>query len=168
LVAAATATAMLAVTGSASAAPASTSFAVSGSEYAFTSTAGSFAGLGNGNAGDRATWNATVVHDPLGSTPPIYIDGGSLTLDTISLTGADKVTASFVYHGGTITPINPGANCTNQTYAVTGGLENVATSTTSGGTGTFDVILTHYRTRIFGLCITYNAKVSGTATFAYS
>jgi hypothetical protein len=161
--------AALAVPGAASAAPASTSFAVTGSEYAFTSTVGSFAGTGFGNLGDVAFfWNTTVVHDALGSTPPIWIDGGSLKIDTVGPTGKDEITASFVYHGGTITQTVPGTNCTNQKYSVVGLLDNVATNTTAGGTGNFSVTLTHHRARfpIVG-CTTYAATVSGSATFMY-
>src|SRR5256714_6479797 len=58
-----------------SAAPASTSFAIVGYEYAFTSTVGSFAGTGAGNAGDTGPWNARVEHDPLRSSPT-YVNGG--------------------------------------------------------------------------------------------
>jgi hypothetical protein len=72
----------------------------------------------------------------------------------------------FVYHGGTITTIDPGTNCTNQRYLVTGALRN-ATSTTSRGTGTFAVTLTHYRAPFLGRCITYRASVVGTVGFAY-
>ena len=49
--------AALALPAGAAAAPASTTFAISGNEYAFTSTVGSFAGTGQGNAGDRARWD---------------------------------------------------------------------------------------------------------------
>jgi hypothetical protein len=63
--------------------------------------------------------------------------------------------------------IDPGASCTNQRYRVTGALEDVRTSTTSGGSGAFAATLTHYRTRIFGTCIAYRATVVGTASFAY-
>lgn len=79
----------------------------------------------------------------------------------------DVVTGSFVFHGGTITTVNSGANCTNQQYLFSGPLEDVATTTTSGGSGTFSVILTHYRTSIFGSCIIYKARVSGSVSFAY-
>jgi hypothetical protein len=151
----------------ASAAPASTTFAVRGHEYAFTPTVGFFAGTARGNEGDAAVWNTYVEHDPLGSTPT-YITGGSFAMATRSPSGTfDHVRGSFVDHGGTITTIDPGANCTNQHYRVTGALQDVATSTTAGGTGNVDVILTHYRTRIFGRCIAYRATVVGTATFAY-
>jgi hypothetical protein len=157
----------LSVVGDAGAAPASTTFTVTGYEYAFTSTLGCFAGTASGNAGDSGKWSACVQHDPLGSSPT-YVDGGRLVMSTTSPTGAlDAVTGNFIYHGGTITTINSGASCTNQQYLVTGALQDIATTTTSGGSGTFSVMLTHYRTSLFGACIIYKAKVSGTASFSY-
>src|SRR6266511_6010352 len=104
--------ATLAVPASASAAPASTSFAVTGFEYAFTPTVGFFAGRGTGNAGDRAAWNTYVEHDPLGSTPT-YVNGGSLQMTTRSPAGTyDWVTGEFVYHGGMSRASDSGTNRT--------------------------------------------------------
>ncbi len=157
----------LANVGGATAAPTSTTFNVVGYEYAFTSTLGCFAGTASGSAGESATWNACVRHDPLGSTPT-YIDGGSVALATSGPSDLlDAVTGSFVYHGGTITTIDSGAGCTNQQYLVKGSLRDVATTTTIGGSGTFSAILTHYRISLFGVCIAYKAKVVGTASFNY-
>jgi hypothetical protein len=154
--------------GGAAAAPASTTFTVVGYEYAFTSTLGCFAGTARGTAGDRGTWSACVQHEPLGSSPTPSITGGRLVMATRSPTGAfDAVTGSFVFQGGTIETMNSGPNCTNQEYLVSGSLQDVATTTTSGGSGTFSVILTHYRTSLFGRCIIYAARVSGTASFTY-
>jgi hypothetical protein len=151
----------------ASAKPASTSFAVTGSEYAFTSTVGYFAGTAVGNAADSGLWNTQVVHDPLGSTPT-YVNGGSFTMATRSAAGSlDVVSGDFVEHGGQIATVNPGLGCTNQQYAVSGQLAHVSTLTTSGGSGTFSVLLTHFRASIFGLCITYRATVAGTVGFTY-
>jgi hypothetical protein len=161
--------AALALPTAASAAPASTSFAVTGFEYAFTQTIGFFAGNATGNAGDRGAWNTYVEHDPLGSMPT-YVNGGSFWMATRSPAGFyDWVTGTFVYHGGTITTIDPGANCTNQRYLVTGTLKNVATSTTAGGTGAFSVTLTHYRSSLplLGRCIVYSASVVGRVSFNY-
>jgi hypothetical protein len=161
------AAAALATPVAASAAPAATTFVVRGHEYAFTPTVGFFAGTGVGNAGDRAVWNTYVEHDRLGSTPT-YITGGSFAMATRSPSGTfDHVRGTFVDQGGTITTIDPGDNCTNQHYRVRGTLEDVATSTTAGGTGNVDVILTHFRARIFGRCIAYRATVVGTASFTY-
>jgi hypothetical protein len=151
----------------AAAAPPSTTFTVVGYEYAFTSTLGCFAGRAGGNAGDTGLWSACVQHDPLGSSPT-YIDGGNLAMTTTSPTDPlDAVTGSFVYHDGMITTLNSGAGCTNQEYLVSGSLQDIATTTTSGGSGTFKVILTHYRTSIFGKCIIYKARVSGSVSFAF-
>jgi hypothetical protein len=164
---AAVAAAALTAPVAATAAPASTTFAVRGHEYAFTPTVGFFAGTGVGNAGDTAVWNTYVEHDPLGSTPT-FITGGSFAMATRSPTGTfDHVRGTFVDHGGTITTIDPGANCTNQEYLVTGALAKVATSTTAGGTGDVAVTLTHFRARVFGRCIAYRATVVGTASFTY-
>jgi hypothetical protein len=151
----------------ASAKPTSTSFAIVGYEYAFTSTVGSFAGTGRGNAGDTALWNASVQHDPLGSIPT-YVNGGSFAMTTWSPSGhVDFVRDDFTYHGGRITTIDPGANCTNQRYRVTDTLENVSTTTTANGSGRFVATLTHYRLRLLGHCIIYKARVAGTVSFTY-
>jgi hypothetical protein len=153
--------------GGATAAPTSTTFNVVGYEYAFTSTLGCFAGTASGSAGDGGTWNACVRHDPLGSSPT-YIDGGTVALATSGPSDLlDAVTGTFVYHGGTITTINSGAGCTNQQYLVKGSLRDVGTTTSSGGSGTFSAILTHYRISILGACIIYKAKVVGAVSFTY-
>ena len=152
---------------SAASAPVSTTFKVVGYEYAFTSTVGSFAGTGAGDAGGKGYWNAKVKHDKLGSKPT-YVNGGSFAM-TVTGPGAkvDAVVGTFTYHGGTIKTLDAGANCTNQKYLVADTLHDVATPSTSGGTGTFRVTLTHYRHRVLGRCIAYKARVSGTVTLAY-
>jgi hypothetical protein len=160
--------AALALPAAGAAAPASTSFAIAGYEYAFTSTVGSFAGTGLGNAGERAVWNTSVQHEPLGSSPTPAITGGSFQMITWSPTShVDSVTGTFVDHGGMITTLSTGPNCTNQRFVVEGKLQDVATTTTSGGTGDFTAVLTHYRISLFGHCVIYSARVVGTVTFAY-
>lgn len=167
LLAAFLAAAALALPQAASAAPGSSVFAVRGFEYAFTPTVGFFAGTGTGNLGDRAAWNTRVEHDLLGSEPT-YITGGEFQMKTISPTGdPDFVRGEYVYQGGTITTIDPGANCTNQRFLVDGDLENVATSDTTGGTGEVTATLTHHRVRIFGRCVIWSATVVGTTSFDY-
>lgn len=153
--------------GAASAAPASSTFAIVGYEYAFTQTVGAFAGTGAGDAGDSAAWNTRVEHDPLGSTPT-YVNGGRFELAARSPSGAvDAVTGTIVYHGGTITTLDPGAGCTNQRYLVTATLADVTTATTTGGSGNVQAVLTHYRTALFGRCVIYKARVAGSVSFAY-
>ena len=161
------ASAALAVPAAGSADPASTTFRIVGYEYAFTSTVGSFAGKGSGDANERAVWNTVVKHDRLGSDPA-YVNGGSLALTTRSASGRlDAIAGKLTYHGGTITTLSRGPDCTNQRYRVTATLQDVRTRTSTGGSGEFTVILTHYRKRLLGRCVAYKARVAGTATFTY-
>jgi hypothetical protein len=159
--------AALMLSSGASSAPTSTSFTIVGYEYAFTSTVGSFAGTGAGDAAERAAWNATVDHERLASTPT-YINGGSFAMATLSENRhLDYVTGTFAYHGGTIMTLNPGSSCTNQQYLVRGILEDVATTSTSDGSAAFVVTLTHHRYPLFGHCVIYKASVRGTVSFTY-
>ena len=157
----------LALPAAVSAAPASTSFKIVGYEYAFTSRVGSFAGSGTGDLGDRVFWNAIVKHDRLGSVPT-YVNGGTFAMTVLGADeSVDAVAGTFTHHGGTITTLDRGANCTNQRYLVSSALEDVTTTTTSQGTGRFAVTLTHYRKRIFGRCVAYKARVAGTLSLTY-
>ena len=159
--------AIVAVPAAASSAPGSTSFKIVGYEYAFTSTVGSFAGHGSGDAGGTAYWNATVKHDRLGSNPT-YVNGGPFAM-AIRGPGSsvDAVVGTFAHHGGTITTLDRGANCTNQKYLVADALKSVSTPRTSNGSGNFSVTLTHYRHRLVGRCVAYKARVAGTVSFTY-
>ena len=151
----------------ASSAPSSTSFSIAGYEYAFTATVGAFAGTGTSVAGDRAYWNATVNHDRLGSNPT-YVNGGPFAMTVRGADGSvDAVVGTFTHHGGKITTLDRGANCTNQKYLVADTLRDVTTTTTAGGSGNFRVTLTHYRHRVLGRCIAYKARVAGTVSFRY-
>jgi hypothetical protein len=151
----------------ASATPASTSFKIVGYEYAFTSTVGSFAGRGVGDAGDSGFWNALVQHDRLGSTTA-YVNGGSFAITVKTAGGGvDAVVGTFAHRGGTITTLRRGTNCTNQEYRVSAKLQDVQTPTTSAGSGTLAVTLTHYRVRLFGRCVAIKARVAGSVSFAY-
>jgi hypothetical protein len=46
-------------------------------------------------------------------------------------------------------------------------LTDVSTTSTRNGTGTFSVVLTHYRHKLLGRCIAYKARVAGTVSFSY-
>ena len=159
--------AAVALPAAASSAPVSTSFKIAGYEYAFTSTVGSFAGNGSGDAGGTAYWNATVKHDRLGSDPT-YVNGGSFAM-AIRGPGSsvDAVVRTFTHHGGKITTLDRGANCTNQKYLVVDTLKAVSTPRTSNGSGNFMVTLTHYQHRVLGRCVAYKARVSGQVSFTY-
>jgi len=159
--------AAVALPAAASSAPVSTSFKIIGYEYAFTSTVGSFAGNGSGNAGGTAYWNATVKHDRLGSDPT-YVNGGSFAMAVRGPgSSVDAVVGTFTHHGGKITTLDRGANCTNQKYLVADTLKAVSTPKSSDGSGHFMVTLTHYRHRLLGRCVAYKARVSGTVSFTY-
>jgi len=159
--------AAVALPAAASSAPVSTSFKIIGYEYAFTSTVGSFAGNGSGNAGGTAYWNATVKHDRLGSDPT-YVNGGSFAMAVRGPgSSVDAVVGTFTHHGGKITTLDRGANCTNQKYLVADTLKAVSTPKSSDGSGNFTVTLTHYRHRLLGRCVAYKARVSGTVSFTY-
>lgn len=58
--------------------------------------------------------------------------------------------------------------CVNQRYAVNGVLRDVGFGSVRRGTGTLAATLTHYRTKIFGHCVTYAATVSGSLSLAPS
>jgi hypothetical protein len=147
--------------------PVSTSFTIVGYEYAFTSTVGSFAGNGSGDAGGTGYWNATVKHDPLGANPA-YVNGGPFAMAVRGPgSSVDAVVGTFSHHGGKITTLDRGVGCTNQKYLVASTLKAVSTPTTSNGTGKFEVTLTHYRHRFLGLCVAYKARVSGFVRFTY-
>ncbi len=134
-------------------------YAVSGAEYAATSTVGSFAGVAVA-VDDYGVWQATVVHGPLPTTVSgsAAITGGSFTLDG----RVRDLTGSFA--GGSVTLLTT-SSCGKQTYWVAGQL-----NLTSGGSGTADFasLLTHYRFSLFGRCITYAATIKGSVTFHLS
>ena len=69
--------ALLLLAPAAEAAPAVTA-RIGGVEYAATSTQGRFGGAAHGQV--RGAWQATVVHDPLGSGNAVPITDGSFTL----------------------------------------------------------------------------------------
>jgi hypothetical protein len=75
------------------------------------------------------------------------------------------VTGNFT--SGTVQVINTGANCTNQTFSVNGTLGSVGPWYRGHGSGTFSVILTHYRTSILGGCVTYGASVRGAISLTF-
>jgi hypothetical protein len=79
----------------------------------------------------------------------------------------EKTLISGSFTGGTIQVTHRGAGCTNQTFAVNGILDNVGPWYGGHGSGTFSATLTHYRTSIFGSCITYGASVRGMISLSF-
>jgi hypothetical protein len=134
--------------------------ALKGVEVAATSTQGTFVGTASGALPGQ--WAATVDHTPL--SPDATLTGGSFSIAT-TLNGLPTlVTGSF--SGGTVT-FATGSGCTNQQFTIDGTLDHVGTWYTGAGSGTFVGTLTHYRTSIFGRCITYSASVTGSVTLTF-
>jgi hypothetical protein len=110
-----------------------------------------FAGMATGSTGDRAFWQASVVHVPLAGCASCAITGG-----TFSLTSNNGSRISGTFTGGAISVASEAAGCGQQQYAVTGSL-----STTAGAMD-FTGTLTHYRLMFRGTCRTLLATVQGT------
>jgi hypothetical protein len=149
--------AVFAFTGLASVSRASTTYNdwIRGAEYSATSTEGKFAGYASGDL--LGYWNAVVDHTPLGSAATIT--GGSFSLD--GLTDADGT-----FTGGSVTLNNPSSGCVNQSYAVQASLGSVSVGAATGGTGTFNGTLVHYRQWVFGRCVTYSATIRGSLSLS--
>ena len=76
------------------------------------------------------------------------------------------VTGDFT--AGTVRQLSGFTGCASQRYAVHGVLDNVGSGAARRGTGTLDATLTHYRTKIFGQCLTYSASVRGSLSLTPS
>jgi hypothetical protein len=138
---------------------------ISGYEYYATATDGKFAGTAAGAL--PGSWNADVQHTALciSCSTTATITGGSFALATARNGFPALITGEF--SGGTVQVVNPGPNCTNQTFAVNGMLGNVGPWYSGTGGGTFTATLTHYRYSFFGSCITYSASVTGTLSLSF-
>jgi hypothetical protein len=132
---------------------------IRGHEYYATSTDGRFAGTASGAL--PGYWNANVEHTPLclSCTPTATITGGSFEVATTLNGSHTLVTGDFA--GGAVQVTNVGRDCTNQAFSINGVLDSVGPWYGGSGSGVFSAILTHYRQRVFGRCITYAASVAG-------
>jgi hypothetical protein len=150
-------------TGPAAAMAATTSTdSISGLEYAATSAQGRFAGIASGAL--PGAWSVSVDHTPLGTSA--VITGGDFHLATRLGGTLTVITGDFTR--GTVRQLSGFTGCASQRYAVTGVLGGVGPGSAGRGSGTFAATLTHYRTEIFGLCVTYSASVSGSLSLASS
>jgi hypothetical protein len=127
---------------------------VSGVETYATSTLGIFEGAAWAND-DVGRWHASVNHTAFDSSGSATITGGSFNLDG----WRRDVTGSFSGGSVSLTAADPG--CGRQWYAVIGSL-----ALNGHGSGAFNATLTHYRTPVFGYCVTYGATVRGTVTLS--
>ena len=130
-----------------------------------TPTEGQFVGEATGSF--AGTWYIDVKHQDL-SHHPAYITGGSFRLNTVINNWPSAIKGSFVPYGGTVSQLSGFTGCANQRYAVNGLLGDVGFGSRGSGTGTFTATLTHYRTKIFGYCVTYSASISGSLSLAPS
>ena len=96
-------------------------------------------------------------HTPLGTSAAIT--GGDFHLVTRLAGTLTAVTGDFT--AGTVRQLSGFTGCASQRYAVHGVLDKVGSGAAPRGTGTLDATLTHYRTTIFGQCLTYSASVRG-------
>ena len=149
------AAAALVISPAAAIAAPTSSDSVSGLEYAATSTQGRFVGIASGAL--PGVWSVTVDHTPLGTSAAI--SGGDFHLATRLDGTLTAVTGDFT--AGTVRQLPGFTGCVNQRYAVHGFLGNVGAGAARHGTGTLNATLTHYRTKIFGQCLTYSASVRG-------
>jgi hypothetical protein len=135
---------------------------VSGLEYAATPVQGRFAGIASGAL--PGVWSVTVDHTPLGTSAAIT--GGDFHLATRLDGTLTAVTGEFT--AGTVRQLSGFTGCASQRYAVHGVLGKVGAGAARRGTGTLDATLTHYRTKIFGQCVTYSASVRGSLSLTPS
>lgn len=123
-----------------------------------------FAGVAaSTTTGASGTWSAKICHSHLTATTTIY--GGSF-----SYAGTDFKSIAGNFSDGTVTQTSDSSGCTKQTYSVTGSLTLTAPTTGTGSFGTSDapIVLTHYRTLLFGRwCIVYAATVTGPVKFSF-
>ena len=133
---------------------------ISGLEYAATSAQGRFAGIASGAL--PGAWSVTVDHTPLGTSAAIT--GGDFHLATRLDETLTVVSGHFTR--GTVRQLSGFTGCASQRYAVNGVLGHVSPGSACRGTGTFAATLTHYRTEIFGHCLTYSATVTGSLSLA--
>lgn len=141
------------------------SYTVEGVEVAATSREGTFVGSGTGTDGDDAVWQAIVEHQKL--SPGCESSGCAITGGTFSLVNQDVEAISGTFSSGSIALLREAPGCGIQVFEVVGELTDVTTLTTTGGTGTFRVMLTHFRALYFGRCTTLFAKVSGKVDFNF-
>ena len=156
------AAAALFISPAAAIAASASSDSVSGLEYVATSAQGRFVGIASGAL--PGAWSVTVDYTPLGTSA--VITGGDFRLATRRGGTLTVVTGGFT--AGTVRQLSGFTGCVDQRYAVHGVLGDVGAGAARRGTGTLNATLTHYRTRIFGQCLTYSASVRGSLSLTPS
>jgi hypothetical protein len=146
---------VLAATVAVAAASTSASYGVRGVEVYATATRGVFTGVAWA-ADDYGDWYAVVDHTVFDAARAATITGG-----TFDLNGYRRDVSGTFNQGGTVLLRWADSGCGREVFDVDGTL-----TLAGGGTGVFDATLVHYRTSVFGRCITYGATVSGTVALA--
>jgi hypothetical protein len=124
-------------------------YGVRGIEIHATATQGTFTGVAWA-ADDVGTWTAVVQHTAFDAERNATITGGTFTLD------GRKRDASGTFTSGSVSFTSADPGCGREFFNVDG-----AMTLGDGGTGTFSATLVHYRTLLFGRCITYWATIRG-------
>jgi hypothetical protein len=127
----------------------SVTYTARGVEIYATSTRGVFTGVAWA-ADDYASWQAVIDHTAFDAARSATITGGTFALD-----GYRRDVSGTFDPGGTVLLSVAGPGCGREVFDVDGTL-----TLTGGGTGVLDGTLVHYRTSLFGRCITYGATVS--------
>jgi hypothetical protein len=142
---------MLAANVAVAAASTSVGYNLRGVEVYATATRGVFTGT-TWAADDLGNWYAIVDHTVFDAARTATITGGSFDLN-----GYRRDVSGTFNSGGTVLLRSADPGCGGEVFDVDGTL-----TLAGGGSGVFDATLVHYRTPIFGRCITYGATVSGT------
>jgi hypothetical protein len=145
---------LVAVTGAGAAV--SPSYQVTGIEFgAPQSNTNQFTGLGTGTAGDRASWQASITHDPLAGCTTVgskcAITGGTFTLrnNTGSQLGGN-------FTDGTLQLSTAAPGCGSEQFALTGDF------TSDEGPQTLTAVVTYVRFRLGGRCVVLASVLQGT------
>jgi hypothetical protein len=128
---------------------ATVTYEVRGIEVHATATQGTFTGVA-WTTDDVGTWSAVVQHTVFDAERNATITGGTFRLD-----GAAR-DASGTFTSGSVTLVSADPGCGREFFDVGGQM-----ALEGGGTGTFSATLVHYRTPLFGRCVTYGATIRG-------
>jgi hypothetical protein len=127
-------------------------YSLAGVEISATSTVGTFVGVAKARD-DFGTWLAEIHHTEFDVSGNATITGGGFAID-----GQRRDFHGLIIPGGEI--VRLGGSCRKETFAVTGDVVLAG-----GGTGQFNVTLTHYGRRApGGGCDTFFATVEGLIT----
>ena len=139
---------------------------ITGIEVAAVSSQGTFLGAATG--GLAGTWRAVVDHAslPLRVGGHAAVTGGTFSLATVVGGRPVTVRGRFRRNARGITLVNAGSDCRDQTFRIRARLARVGISSRTG-TGRLTAMLRHYRTRIFGRCVTYSASVAGSVNLTF-